>query len=31
MCSIFNIQGKTISVPGFAGKQKIGTELIIER
>lgn len=31
LCSIFNIGGKTILVPGFAGKQKIGTELTIEQ
>ena len=31
MCPIFNIAGKTISVPGFAGKHKIGTELTLEQ
>ena len=31
MCPIFNIAGKTISVPGFAGKHKIGTELTIQQ
>ena len=31
MCPIFNIPGKTVSVPGFAGKHKIGTELTIQQ
>jgi hypothetical protein len=31
MCPLFNIPGKTTSVPGFAGKHKIGTELSIQQ
>jgi len=31
MCSRFNKQGTTISVPGFAGTHKIGTELIFQQ
>lgn len=31
MCHVFNPPGKTIPVPGFAGKHKIDTELIITK
>ena len=31
LCDIYNINGRTSSVPGFAGKRKVETELKIQQ